>query len=29
MTKIEAAMAEITQGMSGDEVKAVYRKHGL
>ena len=29
MTKVEAAMAEITQGMSGDEIKAVYRKHGL
>lgn len=29
MSKIEAAMAEITPAMSGEEVKAVYRKHGL
>lgn len=29
MTKVEAAMAEITPAMSGTEVKAVYRKHGL
>jgi hypothetical protein len=29
MTAFEAAKAEITPDMSGAEVKAVYRKHGL
>ncbi len=29
MTKVEAAMAEITPDMSGEQVKQVYRKHGL
>jgi hypothetical protein len=29
MTVVEAAMAEITPDMSGAEVKAIYRKHGL
>lgn len=29
MTAFEAAKAEITPDMSGTEVKAVYRKHGL
>lgn len=29
MTKVEAAMAEITPDMAGDQVKAIYRKHGL
>lgn len=29
MTKFEAAQAEITPSMTGDEIKAVYRKHGL
>lgn len=29
MTVVEAAMAEITPEMSGAEVKAIYRKHGL
>lgn len=29
MTKIEAATAEITPDMNGDQVKAIYRKHGL
>lgn len=29
MTKFDAAMAEITPNMTGDEIKALYRKHGL
>ena len=29
MTKVEAAMAEITPDMGGEQIKAVYRKHGL
>lgn len=29
MTKVEAALAEITPDMAGDQVKAIYRKHGL
>lgn len=29
MTKVEAALAEITPDMTGAEVKQVYRKHGL
>lgn len=29
MTVVEAALAEITPEMDGDQVKAVYRKHGL
>lgn len=29
MSKIDAAMAEITPDMSGEQVKQVYRKHGL
>jgi hypothetical protein len=29
MTKLEAAQAEITPDMSGEQVKAIYRKHGL
>ena len=29
MSKIEAAMAEITPDMKGAEVEAIYRKHGL
>lgn len=29
MSKIEAAMAEITPDMGGEQIKAVYRKHGL
>lgn len=29
MSKLEAAQAEITPDMSGEQVKAVYRKHGL
>lgn len=29
MTVFEAATAEITPEMSGDQIKAVYRKHGL
>lgn len=29
MTAVEAAMAEITPEMTGEQVKQVYRKHGL
>ena len=29
MTKFDAAKAEITADMSGDQIAAVYRKHGL
>lgn len=29
MTKFDAAMAEITPDMTGDQIKAVYQKHGL
>jgi len=29
MSKFEAAQAEITDDMNGDQVKAVYRKHGV
>lgn len=29
MTKLEAALAEITPDMNGEAVKAVYRKHGI
>lgn len=29
MSKWDAAKAEITDSMTGDEVKAVYRKHGI
>jgi len=29
MSKVEAAMAEITPDMGGEQIKAVYRKHGL
>jgi hypothetical protein len=29
MTVVQAAMAEITPDMNGEQVKAIYRKHGL
>jgi hypothetical protein len=29
LSKIEAAMAEITPEMNGEQVEAIYRKHGL
>lgn len=29
MSKVEAAMAEITPDMGGEQIQAVYRKHGL
>jgi len=29
MTKLEAAFAEITPDMNGEQVKEIYRKHGL
>ena len=29
MSKVEAAMAEITPDMSGEKIREVYRKHGL
>ena len=29
MSKFEAAQAEITPDMTGDDIKALYRKHGL
>lgn len=29
MTRLEAAMAEVTPEMTGDDIKAVYKKHGL
>lgn len=29
MSKVDAAMAEITPDMTGEQVKAIYRKHGL
>lgn len=29
MSKFEAAKAEITPDMGGEEIKAIYRKHGL
>ena len=29
MSKVDAAMAEITPDMKGEQIQAVYRKHGL